>query len=806
MSTSKRLYTRAQENLEFPEVLAYLADLTKSTDGSVMALALQPTADLEEAKARQEETADTLAVINSRNNLPINGFPDVKNSIKKVKISGAVLSIEELYYLAQFLSITNELVQSNPDENSDYYIADNIFYETVEELQSSPQLSKKLRSSIISPTEISDSASANLREIRRNITRAQNQVRRHLEKLVKNLGESLQDQLVTLRRGRYVLPVKAENKRKVPGIVHDTSNSGQTLFIEPLAVVDENNRISELRAEEEREIHLILESLSSQVRANVDDLQNNIKLMSRLDFMQAKARLALNMKANKPHLNNKGHIDLKQARHPHIDAKKVVPIDISLGKDYRSLLITGPNTGGKSVSLKTTGLLSIMAMSGLHVPAKESSELSVFENVFTDIGDEQSIAEDLSTFSAHMKTLVEITENVNENTLVLVDELGSGTDPSEGAALAIAVIDYLLETNSVTLVTTHYKELKIYALETKGIENASMEFDEASLQPTYKVITGIPGTSHAFSIARRMGLNSEIIYRAESELSEEELKLEKVLKEIEETRFELERRSADLERSQIQLENEVRKNENERIRLETARQDLARDGRNAKHSELQRQSQVVDSLIDELEAKIRGGQSVNMDDAKALRSMLRSELRDVEEEIGASTLDRLHVKTGESKQLTVGDDAYSPSLNLEGTIITEPDSKGQVQFRTGQLTVSLPLASLAKPRSSGKSQESARPTSSARRNSARTRARSNFTHELMLRGERVEEALHILDNYLDDAILANAETVRVIHGKGTGALKKAVHEFLRKDRRAAKYELAEFGEGDAGVTIVSLRG
>ncbi len=804
MSSSEQLYLRAQENLEFPEVLGKLAGFARSEAAISMSKNLKPSRSLDETNYSQKETADSLRVIQTREGLLVGSYPEVTTSLKRAKVDGAVLSLSELYEMSRFLTYADELSKQIPDESSEYFLADNIFYNELDKIKSLSGLTKELKTAIISEDELSDNASPQLRQIRRNIQEAQVKIRKNLEKLLKSVGDALQEQLITIRRGRFVLPVKAENKRKVAGIVHDTSNSGQTLFIEPLSVVEENNNLRELAAAEQREIDLILERLSSRIRENHETINANSKQIIKLDFMQAKARLAQNMRASKPLMNDDGRIKLIAARHPHIDAAKVIPIDIELGSDYRSLLITGPNTGGKSVSLKTVGLLSLMAMSGLHIPAADKSELSIFENIYTDIGDKQSIAEDLSTFSAHMKTLVEITENVQETDLVLVDELGSGTDPNEGAALAIAVIEYLLNRNCVTVVTTHYKELKVYAIETEGIENASMEFDEDNLTPTYRVLLGVPGTSHAFSIAERMGLNEDIISRAQEEMSDEELRLEKILADIEKSRIELEERTRAAEKLEIQMLNELRKAENEKNRLEIARQDLARDTRNATREELKRQTRVVDELIDELEQKISSGQNVNMEDAKALRSMLRTELRDVEEKIGTSTLGNIHKKSGNKKNTNLGegDDAFSPSLNLEGKIITSPDSKGQVQFRAGQLTVTLPLNSLSPAQANkNKPQED----KSRVRHTARARARTNFSYEIKLIGLRVEEALHKLDNYLDDAVLSNAEDVRIIHGKGTGALKNAVHEFLRTDRRVVKYELATYGEGDAGVTIASLR-
>lgn len=805
MSAAKDLYIRAQDNLEFPEVLNKLVEYAKSASGKEICLNLEASSDIEEVLHRQKDTADTLKVLVQRDGSVISSFPEITESIKKAKVSSSVLNLEELYYIRVFLEKITEVSKLNPSEDSDYYLEDNNFYHEIERLVVLNRLEKTLSRVVLSTDEIAENASPNLRRIRTEIKKVQERIKRDLSKILEKSSDILQEQIVTLRRGRYVIPVKAENKHKIPGIVHDSSQSGQTLFIEPLAVVEANNNLRELYAEEEREIWRILSDLTQLVREDADLIIDNNSIMAKLDFMQAKASLARKMQAIQPKLNNKGHINLIKARHPHIETDQVVPIDLSLGDGFRSLLITGPNTGGKTVSLKTCGLLTLMAMSGLHIPAAANSEVSVFEQIFTDIGDEQSIAEDLSTFSAHMQSLVTITENVNEQTLVLVDELGSGTDPKEGAALAISVLDYLQSKNAVTLVTTHYKELKVYALETPGVENASMEFDEKTLMPTYRVLVGVPGTSHAFSIAKRMGLNGEIIAKAREQLSEDEINFEKVLREIEESRLELEKIREENEILQRDLDSEINKTKQIKEQYEAAKYKLNSDTRNEKRSMLKQQSQAVDELITDFENKLKKLENVDFDDIKALRSMLRSELKDVEAEIGADTLQKFKAYSGKvnekSKELGMGDDAFAPSLGLEGTIITEPDKQNQVQFKSGQLTVTLPLSALEASRGKAKVDDKSKQQS----RSVRSKVRSNFSPEIKLLGDTVEEALYKLDDYIDDAVLANVERVRIVHGKGTGALKQAVHEFLRKDRRVVKYELAEFGDGDAGVTYAYLR-
>ena len=639
--------------------------------------------------------------------------------------------------------------------------------------------------------------------------RCRENIRRHLEKLLSSQSEALQEQLITLRQDRYVLPVKIGMRSRIPGIVHDTSQSGQTLFIEPLAVVEENNKLREIKAEEEREIRRILEAFTRRVAAESDALFLDIDLAAKADFFTAKASLARSMKGCRPHLNEKGYIRLRQARHPHIPKNEVVPIDIRVGKDFRTLLITGPNTGGKTVSLKTVGLLSLMAMSGLQLPAAAPAYMSVFDYVLADIGDEQSIEQSLSTFSSHMRNIVDITRLVNEKSLVLADELGAGTDPSEGAALAIAILEEFKRAGAVTVATTHYKELKVYALQREGVENAACEFDTETLKPTYKLLIGVPGTSNAFIISRKLGLPERIIDRANEELSSEQVRFEDVLSRIDQAETESARLLESAEKAKAEALALKKEAAAEKEKIKESKRGILDAAREESRQNLMRQTREVDALLKEMDRQRRQGNFAASEDAQALRGLLRGELNDIEAEIASETLKEIKQKPapGGPKDWSVGDDVYAPALGLEAKIETPADNKGQVQIRAGQMQIEVPADSLrpldkAEAKGQNKNLSS---TGGHRRESVRHSKKAHFNPELNIIGERTADGVAILDSYIDDAVLAGAESVRIVHGKGTGALRKAVQDFLRKDGRIRSFRQAAYGEGDAGVTVAELK-
>lgn len=808
-SEAKTIAERSRDKLEFPLIIESLSDLAVSFEGKELCRRLLPMTRLSDAEQGQKETEDSLQILFQRGQAPLQGLHAVRPFVRRSRTPGAVLSLPELLKIGSFLEAVERLYAFIPEEPGN-----NAFYAVLRGLEPMPRLQRDLGRSIISDEELSDEASPELGRIRRAVKRSQENIKRHLEKLLRAQGNFLQEQLITLRRDRYVVPVKIEYRAQVPGIVHDTSQSGQTLFVEPMAVVEENNKLRELKIEEEREIRRILQAFTQQIAAVSESLFSDIDLLARADFFWAKARLARKMKACRPKLNAEGRIRLRQARHPHIPADVVVPIDIHVGDDFKTLLITGPNTGGKTVSLKTVGLLTLMAMSGLQVPAKEPAEMSVFDLVLADIGDEQSIEQSLSTFSSHMRNIVEITDLVNDRSLVLTDELGSGTDPAEGAALAVAILEDLRRAGAVTVATTHYKELKVYALQTESVENAACEFDTETLKPTYKLLIGVPGKSNAFIISRKLGLREDIIARASEELTAEDIRFEDVLSRVDRARIESETLLAEARQAKQDAERMKREAAEERARIKASRQDILQTLREEGRRNLHRQTQEVDALIREMNRSLQQGRHVQAEDAEALRQLLRGELNEIEAEIGAETLRDLKKKSRRAdgkKDWQIGDLVFAPALGLEGRVETAPDSKGQVLIRSGQLQISVPLAGLQEPPSERqKRRDKQRPDAQSssggqKQQNVRHKRRMTFTSELNIIGQTTSEGVATLDRYLDDAVLAGAETIRIVHGKGTGALRKAVQDFLARDKRILSWRPAAFGEGDAGVTIAELK-
>jgi DNA mismatch repair protein MutS2 len=809
------LLKKSREKLEYPEVIRSLENLAVSEEGKSLCRNLLPETRLSLVEENQEDTADALEVLLTRSKVPLQGLHKIRPQVLRATMPGAVLDTKDLLHIASFLEAVERLADYVPDEREDEEAGDNRFYQILMELRPQEKLRADIRSAILAEDEISDDASPELRRLRRSRAKIQEQIRKVLERILRDKADLLQDAIITLRQNRYVIPVKAQNKAQIAGLVHDSSNSGQTLFVEPLAVVEQNNKIREILIEEDKEIQRILEDFTKRVGAVSQELIYDIDLMARADFLMAKAKLAKAMSARRPDLNEEGIIDLRKARHPHIPANEVVPIDIHVGEDFHTLLITGPNTGGKTVALKTIGLLSLMAMAGLHIPCDRRSRLSVFDQVLADIGDEQSIEQSLSTFSSHMRNIVDITDLVNDRSLVLTDELGSGTDPAEGAALAIAILQDFKRAGAITVATTHYKELKLYALETPGVENASCEFDTESLKPTYRILVGVPGTSHAFVISRKLGLREEIIEDAGSKLSEEAVAFEEVLGQIEERRIESQKlldQAAEDEKKWRLAKAEM---EEELKQIKASKSQILHDAREEARKSLKDQIRQLDQLVKDLEST--AGRAA-LEDAQALRQMVGGELNQIENEIGAETLKQLKEKSKTSKSLKpgsweIGDTVFAPALGLEAKIVSEVDNKGQVQIRAGQLQVNVPASGLervdqrktAKRSAKGKATSDKASMSGGRSGrKISSQARLNFSPEINIIGKTTDEGVRLLDAYLDEAVLAGASQIRIVHGKGTGALREAVQGFLRYDSRVKSFELAAFGEGDAGVTLAKL--
>jgi len=812
-AAEKLLRGRSLSTLEFDKIRSRLTALAKSAYGRELCEDLLPCSDIKTVEKRQRETDDTLLFIFREGQLPLSGLWDIRDSLALVQ-ADAVLSMKNLLGIACFLRSVERMKTVLPKEKD--ALPDHELFSRVRMLMAVPSLEKEISFCILSEDEMNDRASDTLYNIRRKIRDTQSSVRDILERIIRQHPTALQEQLVTLRGERYVVPVKAEKRSEIPGIIHDTSSSGQTIFVEPMAVVEANNQIREWMAVEREEIERILAHLSGRVAVYRTELMTDVSLMKELDFMNAKASLALEMNATRPIFNESGRIVLRKARHPLIPKDRVVPIDFSIGETYRTLVITGPNTGGKTVSLKTCGLFCLMAMAGLQIPCLDHSEVSVFDRILADIGDEQSIEQSLSTFSSHMRNLVSIIEETGPSTLVLADELGSGTDPSEGAALAIAVLDHLRKQGAVTVATTHYKELKGYAIETDGVENACCEFDTDTLSPTYRLLIGLPGVSNAFAISRKLGLGQDIIDAAQTLLSDEGLRFEELLSTAERNN----RESEKLRKEIRQMRDHVREQENalqkERDEIEDKKKAILFQAREEKKELLEEALDEVDEILKDLRKSIR---EKNQHDAEekvqAIRRNLRAGLLDLETDNEKSRL-KTAVPGQVPDEVRTGGLYYAPALQVTGTVIKGPDGRGNCVLQSGSMRFTVAKDTLRYPseeqvgkkpdEKSGRSKSRADKISTQKSGASDIRmSRAQTTMpEIQLLGMTVDEAISALDRYIDDCVLSNIATVRIVHGKGTGALRSAVNMHLRSDKRVSSFRLGTYGEGEDGVTIAQL--
>ncbi|NLN46068.1 MAG: endonuclease MutS2 [Clostridiaceae bacterium] len=792
--------------LEYDKIIAMLATRALSGPGRVLCEALLPTSAVDEAMERQSNTDDAVRILLAKGTPPFSGLTDLRPTAARA-VAGAVLGCKELMQIAALLRGAARLqafVPSEPGENR--------VYAAMGRLLPVPSLEQAISMAIIGEDELSDRASPALYSIRRRIRDAQAKVKEILDRIVRTHPRILQEQLVTMRGDRYVVPVRAEYRNELSGIVHDVSSSGSTLFVEPIAVVEANNKIRELMSQEAEEIERILAALSAQAAEHADAISVNVSTMAWIDFQIAKARLAFDMKAMPPVLNTEGKIRLRGARHPLIPHEQVVPIDFHIGYAFRTLVITGPNTGGKTVALKTCGLLCLMAAAGLQIPAQEHSEVSLFDEILADIGDEQSIEQNLSTFSSHMSNIVNITRRAARGTLVLVDELGSGTDPSEGAALAISILDHLRTHGCVTVATTHYKELKGYAIETPEVENACCEFDTETLRPTYRLLIGVPGVSNAFVISGKLGLGASIIEAAKQRISEEGMRFEELLQDVEKSHAASLRMRDETLAIRNVAKQEAERVETLRLELEQKRAGYLQTAREEARRELAAYLQEAETLLDQAREALRSQDSEAAEHLAAeARKGLRDTLRTVEGEIGRATLDAYDPAAIPDK-IVVGQTYYAASLHIEGKVVNGPDARDCFTLVSGSVKATVPRSSLRLP---GRTREKEKrtPRGSAA-SSAQGRRRSpvaamsramTFQSEIQLLGLTVDEALATLDKYLDEAVLSGAHGVRIVHGKGTGALRSAVSQFLRKDTRVQTFRLGAYGEGDSGVTLAELK-
>lgn len=785
------------QTLEYHKIISHLAEKADSDPGRQMCRELVPETDLTEIRAAQTETADALSRLFQYGSTSFGGNQDLGFSVKSLEV-GSSLSIPELLKIAGFLENVARIKAYGRNEKDETF-QDSLsgFFDDLTPLSS---ISNEIRRCLLSEEEVVDDASAELKRIRRSIQLTGEKIHNQLGSMLTGSCRTyLQDAVVTMRGDRYCIPVKAEYKNQVSGLVHDQSATGSTFFIEPAAVVELNNRLRELAIEEQKEIERILADLSAQASVHTDELAANQRIMTKLDFVFAKGKLAMEYNGTMPVFNTEHHIHIRKGRHPLLEKKKVVPIDIRLGKEFDLLIITGPNTGGKTVSLKTVGLFTLMGQAGLHIPALDRSELSVFEEVYADIGDEQSIEQSLSTFSSHMTTIVTILSHADENALCLFDELGAGTDPTEGAALAIAILNHLHDRGIRTMATTHYSELKLYALSTPFVENACCEFDVESLKPTYRLLIGIPGKSNAFAISSKLGLPDSIIQAAKEQISKEDESFEDVIANLENSRasIEKERRETAEYKERIKTLEAQLKAKNEK--LDSAKDKILKEAHEQARAILQEAKTVADETIRSFN-QIDSGSDIRELEKK--RQALRGKIDEKNERLALKTPPVPAKKTLDPKKLKKGDSVRIVSMGLKGTVSSLPDAKGNLFVQCGIIRSSVNINDLVLLADNDTAVKSTAKASGSKMKMSKT---LTISPEINLLGKTCDEAIAMLDKYLDDAYLSHLSSVRVVHGKGTGALRSAVHSHLKRLKYVREFRLGEFGEGDAGVTIVTFK-
>lgn len=814
---------KAYKALEYYKIIDLLTDKASSPMGKDLCRKLTPSTDIEEIRSMQLQTHDALARLFKKGGISFGSVKDIRGTLKRLTV-GSALNAPELLSVCSLLENTGR-VKAYSRSDRDDGMTDSLdgMFASLEPLT---PLSTEIRRCILSEDEISDDASSTLRQIRRSIKATNDRIHTQLSSLVAGSARNyLQDSVITMRDGRYCIPVKAEYKGQVPGMIHDQSATGSTLFIEPMAVVKLNNDIRELELKEQKEIEVILASLSQQVAAELEAIHADLSIMVQLDFIFARAALAMDMNASEPIFNTEGRIRLRQARHPLIDKKKAVPIDIRLGDDFDLLVVTGPNTGGKTVSLKTVGLLTMMGQSGLHIPALDRSELALFREVYADIGDEQSIEQSLSTFSSHMTNVVSFLKSADQDSLVLFDELGAGTDPTEGAALAIAILSHLHEQGIRTMATTHYSELKVFALTTPGVENACCEFNVETLQPTYRLLIGVPGKSNAFAISKKLGLPDYIIEDAKNHLEAKDESFEDLLTSLENSRVTIEKEQEEIRsyKEEIaQLKSRLTRKEEH---LDERKDKVIRNATEEAQRILREAKETADQTIRQIN-KLAADSGINKE-LEAQRTKLREQLK--------KTDDKLAVKAKgpsqpvSAKKLKIGDGVKVLSMNLKGTVSSLPDSTGNLFVQMGILRSKVNIRDIelireddisatlgdGSSRSYGavsgvgisKSKKTFSQAKGSNSGSGQIKMSKSFSvsPEVNLIGMTTDEAVPTMEKYLDDAYLAHLPSVRVVHGRGTGALKTACHKRLKQLKYVKDFRLGEFGEGGTGVTIVTFK-
>lgn len=797
---------KALKTLEYNKIIALLEQCAGSTQGKAYCRELLPVSDLSQIKRMQAETKDALSRIFKRGSVSFSGITDVRPFLKHLEI-GSSLTISELLAIASLLEVAKRVKTYGRSENDLSIEGDHLahFFNNLEPLT---PVCQEIRHCILSEDSIADDASPGLKNIRRQKNVIGERIRTQMNTMLNNntTRSYLQDGVITVRGGRYCLPVKAEYKNYVPGMVHDQSSSGSTLFIEPMSVVNLNNSLRELELQEAEEIEKILADLSNLVAEHTEEISQDFMILAELDFIFAKGELARKMNAVEPEFHTDGIIHLRAARHPLLDPKHVVPIDLTLGKDYNLLIVTGPNTGGKTVSLKTCGLLSLMGQAGLHIPTKDRSQLSIFDDVFADIGDEQSIEQSLSTFSSHMTNIVHILREVERSSghyLCLFDELCAGTDPKEGAALATAILSSLHERGVLTMATTHYSELKMYALSTPGVENACCEFSVETLSPTYHLLIGIPGKSNAFAISKKLGLSDDLIADAKTHVTEDDQNFEDLMVELEQRRVSMMRDSEEIARQKRELEDLQKKLKEREDRLNASKDKILRQANEDASHILQEAKQIADETIRDFNKYSHSNPDIAKMEAK--RAAVGKKLADSRKKTSVAAKDNDKPKNHKvPKNLRVGDPVKVLSMNINGTVYSLPNARGDLQVQMGIMRSKVNINDLILLEDNDTAAKTTGKKSRYTGNGGFSKA-ATISPEINLLGLNGDEAVAKLDKYLDDAYVSHLKSVRVVHGKGTGALRKAVHQYLRKQKIVDEFHLAEFGEGDAGVTIVTFK-
>ena len=784
--------------LEYNKIVERLAEYAFGADTKERCLSLLPSTSLSEITNAQQQTKDAMNRSLKKGRLDCSGIKPLSSAIRRVEIGGT-MNIEELLGLCKLLETARRVKAYGRKERED--IPSDSLSELFDGLEPLSPLCDEIRRCIISVDEISDDASSNLKSIRRSIRSTGDRIHGQLNQMLnnQNVRNCLQDFVITMRNGRYCLPVKAEAKSQITGMVHDQSSSGSTLFIEPMAVVNLNNELKELSIKEQDEIAVILATLSAKAGEYIPAIETDYQILTELDFIFAKAAYALEYNGITPHFNTERKIRILKGRHPLLDAKKVVPIDISLGRDFDQLVITGPNTGGKTVSLKTVGLLTLMGQAGLPIPSGDRSELAVFDDIFADIGDEQSIEQNLSTFSSHMTNIIHILKEANEHSLVLFDELCAGTDPTEGAALAVSILSYFHSRGIRTMATTHYSEIKIYALTTSGIENACCEFDVETLSPTYRLLIGIPGKSNAFAISKKLGLSDTLIEDARTRISSNEQNFEDLLSDLEASRITIEKEQAEINRYKSEIAALKQQLKNKQEKLDESRDAILRKAKEEANQILQEAKDTADEAIRNFNKY--GTTRPSIQEMEKQRTNIREKMA-ANEKKSSKEKDTAIYNPKVPKKLRIGDSVKVLSMNLTGTVHSLPNAKGDLFVQMGILRSQVNIKDLVLIEDAAPGSKKYAKTGAGKLKMSKS---ASVSTEINLIGKTVDEAIALLDKYLDDAYLAHLPSVRIVHGKGTGALRSAVQSHLKRQSYIKSFHLGEFGEGDAGVTIAEFK-